>query len=329
VIVVSLSIVLSQIVSADADAQEGSSKSSASNILRRKRPKNPVTQQNQKIATQQTQRQHAGAEGQIQESVDCPEPYGFFADAEQCDKYYACEGGVATPKLCPDGLVFLEAGSSIEKCEFPFGVDCTSRPKFQNPKKSQNCPRKNGYFAHEDEKICDKFFYCVDGAYNAITCPAGLVFNDKTGTCTWPDQAKKSYCSSGELFDFHCPKLPEDQEGKAIHPRYADPKNCQHFFVCIDGKVPRQGGCSLGQVFNEKNGQCDKPKNVPECKDWYKGVLDYDEDGEIATTPRPKPKQPASSSSSTSSGGPRRKGSNRRPASSQQQRPRPVEDEEE
>lgn len=25
------------------------------------------------------------------ESSDCPEPYGFFADAEQCDKYYACK----------------------------------------------------------------------------------------------------------------------------------------------------------------------------------------------------------------------------------------------
>lgn len=23
-------------------------------------------------------------------SEECPEPNGFFADAEQCDKYYAC-----------------------------------------------------------------------------------------------------------------------------------------------------------------------------------------------------------------------------------------------
>jgi hypothetical protein len=67
----------------------------------------------------------------------------------------------------------------------------------EEAQKGLNCPRKNGYFAHEDEKICDKFFFCVDGNYNAITCPAGLVFSDKTGTCTWPDQAKKQYCSSG------------------------------------------------------------------------------------------------------------------------------------
>lgn len=29
---------------------------------------------------------------------------------------------------------------------------------------------------------CDKFFYCVDGMFNMIQCPGGLVFNPKTGT---------------------------------------------------------------------------------------------------------------------------------------------------
>lgn len=29
-----------------------------------------------------------------------------------------------------------------------------------------------------------------------ITCPAGLVYNEKTGICTWPDEAKKKGCSS-------------------------------------------------------------------------------------------------------------------------------------
>lgn len=29
---------------------------------------------------------------------------------------------------------------------------------------------------------CDKFYYCVDGMFNMIQCPQGLVFNYKTGT---------------------------------------------------------------------------------------------------------------------------------------------------
>lgn len=27
-------------------------------------------------------------------SSECPEPFGFFADADQCDKYYACIDGL-------------------------------------------------------------------------------------------------------------------------------------------------------------------------------------------------------------------------------------------
>jgi len=66
----------------------------------------------------------------------------------------------------------------------------------ETPQPAEKCPRQNGYFAHEDKKICDKFYYCVDGKFNAITCPGGLVYNEKSGICTWPDEAKKKGCSS-------------------------------------------------------------------------------------------------------------------------------------
>lgn len=68
------------------------------------------------------------------------------------------------------------------------------------PQSSEHCPRKHGYFAHEDTKICDKFYYCVDGKFNMITCPNGLVYNDKAGICSWPDEAKKKGCSSEGQF---------------------------------------------------------------------------------------------------------------------------------
>lgn len=46
-----------------------------------------------------------------------------------------------------------------------------------------------------------------------------------------------------ELFEFDCPKVGVPVEGETVnpHPRYADPKDCQSFYVCIDGKVPRKG----------------------------------------------------------------------------------------
>lgn len=87
-------------------------------------------------------------------SEDCPEPYGFFADADQCDKYHACSDGriegewewsrtlemlnqqamtnqyfICLPeRLCPDGLVFNDYDIEVEKCDLPYNIDCSKRP---------------------------------------------------------------------------------------------------------------------------------------------------------------------------------------------------------
>nr|CAD7419173.1 unnamed protein product [Timema poppensis] len=74
-----------------------------------------------------------------------------------------------------------------------------------------------------------------------------------------------------DVFNFSCPKVDMAEAG--THPRYADPEDCQFFYVCINGEVPRRSGCKMGQVFNEVKGTCDWPRNVPECVDWYKGIL--------------------------------------------------------
>lgn len=70
----------------------------------------------------------------------------------------------------------------------------------ETPIPAQHCPRQNGYFSHEDEKECGKFYYCVDGKFNMITCPDGLVYNDKSGICTWPDEAKKKGCGAAGMY---------------------------------------------------------------------------------------------------------------------------------
>lgn len=58
----------------------------------------------------------------------CPDKkYGQYEDTVQCDKYYECDEGVATSKLCPDGLVFDPTNRKINKCDQPFNVDCGDR----------------------------------------------------------------------------------------------------------------------------------------------------------------------------------------------------------
>lgn len=65
-----------------------------------------------------------------------------------------------------------------------------------------------------------------------------------------------------ELFQFTCPKV--DASIGATHPRYADPDDCQFFYVCINGEQPRRNGCKLGQAFDDVSKRCDWARNIPE-----------------------------------------------------------------
>ncbi|XP_072935184.1 protein obstructor-E-like [Epargyreus clarus] len=219
----------------------------------------------------------------------CPED-GFFADPDQCDKYTECRGGKLIEKLCPDGLVFNDVNQYEEKCEFPFNYDCSDRPNLQPAKPSRHCPRQNGYFPHEDSKECAKFYFCADGQSNMITCPDGLVYNEKTGACTWPDEAKKEGCGAAQVLDFECPKV--NVSAGMSHPRYADPLDCQYYYVCVNGNEPRRAGCKLGQVFDDDYKRCDWARNVPPCADWYKDQLTEAELEALEHPPRANPAGP-------------------------------------
>jgi len=223
-------------------------------------------------------------------TTECPEENGFFPDSKQCDKYWACIDGVGTDRLCADGMVFNDYSPSEEKCDLPYNIDCEKRPKLQPPQPSPHCPRKNGYFGDDQAGVCDKFFYCVDGQSNMITCPVGLVFNPKTGICTWPDEVGVLGCKSADIFEFECPKVNESTA--ATHPRYADPDDCQYFYVCVNGDIPRRNGCKLGQVFDDDKKHCEWARMVPECADWYKDRL-TDAELEELENPKPKVKKPA------------------------------------
>ena len=111
--------------------------------------------------------------------------------------------------------------------------------------------------------MCDRFYFCVDGVANPITCPASLVFDPNRvrrgafselsnpsimsmshrfytpqGQCAFGDQVKRKGCSSEDLYNFKCP--PKNAGNRHEHPRYADPTG-----VCCVQRVPQKG---LSQV---------------------------------------------------------------------------------
>ena len=201
---------------------------------------------------------------------------GFFADDVRCDKYYECKEGALLEHTCKDGLVFDAANKKFAVCSFPISIDCSGREELQEPNPTENCPRQNGYFPHPDPKICDKFFQCVDGVANPITCPTSLVFDPNRGQCVYEEQAKREGCSTNEdnfdeLYNFRCPL---EGRNPAVHPRFPDPNDCQYFYVCIGGKDAQRSGCAVGLVFNPDKLACDHPDNVVgECHTWYNATF--------------------------------------------------------
>ncbi|KAG5884574.1 hypothetical protein JTB14_015415 [Gonioctena quinquepunctata] len=218
----------------------------------------------------------------------CPAKDGQYEDSQQCDKFYKCVDGIATSELCPDGLVFDPLIRKRNKCDQLFNVDCEDRIDLQPAQPKGVCPRQNGFFAHEDPAVCDKFYNCIHGEHIEITCTVGLHFDEFSGTCVWPDAAGRKGCNAkiNTLKDgFQCPKEGnKDANGNLeVHPKYPHPTDCQRFYVCLNGDEPRDLGCQVGEVYNEESQRCDAPENVPGCEDWYK-----DEPTPVATKPGKK-----------------------------------------
>lgn len=131
------------------------------------------------------------------------------------------------------------------------------------------------------------FVTCIDGKAQLHTCPAGLVFDELKGVCSWPETAGRTGCvreegtiqmrlvrtASNISYDvltvlddgFKCPAEPGvGPEGNPeAHPKYAHPEDCQKFYVCLNNITPREHGCELGEVYNAESQRCDLPENVP------------------------------------------------------------------
>ncbi|XP_063593489.1 protein obstructor-E-like isoform X1 [Penaeus indicus] len=207
----------------------------------------------------------------------CPEPYGYFADPYQCDKYYECSDDIPTPLLCEDGKVYDEfkgKAGHVDPCDIPYVVDCGERSLMQPASNfSVFCPRLHGIFA--DNQFCGKYYTCIDGLHTVTECPAGLHFDRKTGTCAWAAAAGRTNCGDERkcINDFCCEGAKDftDFEGRPVpHPAFANLDDCQKFYVCHNGVTPQEASCSLGQVFNDVTMMCDYPENVAACADFYK-----------------------------------------------------------
>lgn len=221
-----------------------------------------------------------GAKDEI--NFKCPEKNGFFPDPEQCDLYYECIDDIPEPKLCPDGLLFQDGNPNVERCDYPFNVECGNREFVQepDPTSDERCYRANGYFNHEDPNVCGKFYNCVHGVAYELPCATPLVFDEAQGTCVREDQTTEFAKKCEKIEDapkenidgFSCPDDPVlGPHGQPLaHPSFRHPTSCQKFITCYFSKDIRELGCMKGQVFDHLSGKCSLPEDGPQdCACWY------------------------------------------------------------
>jgi len=205
----------------------------------------------------------------------------YEADEEQCDKYYECNiKGEIRDHLCPDGFTF---DIFTQKCDYPSKVNCTSRPKLQEPQPKGNCSRANGFFPWPANVSCQSFWDCRDGTAYLQSCPVGVIFDPTLNTCATPDQSSRKECTEGKdsFLGFQCPKYtPDSVLMFGNHDRLPNPDNCNTYFTCLRTGGPRLATCPRKKVFDGKTGQCGDPKNVEGCENYWIDRLKDEEDSE-------------------------------------------------
>ncbi|KAF7494376.1 hypothetical protein SSS_05849 [Sarcoptes scabiei] len=132
-------------------------------------------------------------------SLHCPHPNGYYADREDCRKFYACDDGRAFLMSCPLGLAYDEMTGT---CSWPDMVEgCRSEEMLRFI-----CPEPNEYeiLDYGDPRYptsdCRKFVVCIQSEIHGqrtprlLGCEEGLVFNPNTRECDYPENVPA--CSS-------------------------------------------------------------------------------------------------------------------------------------
>jgi len=148
---------------------------------------------------------------------DCPEDNGWFADPDNCIKYYHCFNGNPEQHLtCPIANGIQELYDPVnEWCDWPDRVECGERPicdandencdvqpteppttpytgpstttRYNKCGEYGSCTPSGNEGGYHSEGPCEQCFcQCVlGGIYEEVCCQPGLFFNPTTNLCDW------------------------------------------------------------------------------------------------------------------------------------------------
>ncbi|XKL68251.1 hypothetical protein PGB90_003742 [Kerria lacca] len=189
----------------------------------------------------------------------CKAKNKVVADVTYCDRYWECIDGQPELYDCPNGLVFAGKNRGVtEGCDYPWRASyCEDKQLANGPISKEHCDWLYGIFGHETS--CTRYWTCWNGTATEQLCIGGLLYNENTRSCDWPNNVEG------------CQKHPlcnDDPNGNVPLG-----KSCNRYWQC-QGGYPRLQRCPAMLVFDKRSLRC---------------VVPPTEDCEVPTTPPPSP----------------------------------------
>ncbi|XP_021929040.1 protein obstructor-E-like [Zootermopsis nevadensis] len=167
-----------------------------------------------------------------------------IADVTYCDRYWECVSGQPELYDCPNGLVYAGKHRGVtEGCDYPWRSNyCEGKQLANAPISTEHCDWLYGIFGHETS--CTRYWTCWNGTATEQLCIGGLLYNENTHSCDWPDNVEG------------CQKHPlcnEDANGNVPLG-----KSCNRYWQC-QGGYPRLQRCPAMLVFDRRSLRCVVP----------------------------------------------------------------------
>lgn len=227
--------------------------------------------------------------GELEGKEACKSGRKTVGHETNCDLFYECYEGQGFLQSCPNGLVYAggQQFSQIGVCDYPHTTNCGNKER-NPPQSTEHCDWLYGIFGHETS--CTRYWTCWNGTATEQFCIGGLLYNEETHACDWPQNVAG------------CQKHPlckDDANGNVPLG-----KSCNRYWAC-QGGYPRLQRCPAMLVFDKNRRRCVTPPT---------------EDCDVPTTSAPPPGEEgnnndgnfSSSGSRQQSPNPRRGGGGRR-----------------
>jgi len=251
------------------------------------------------------------AEDQILQDDPCQAKSKLVGDVQYCDRYWECEFGQPELYDCPNGLVWIGKKQGIaDGCDYPWRHTniCKDKDLANPPQSTEHCDWLYGIFGHETS--CTRYWTCWNGTATEQYCIGGLLYNEETHACDWPQNV--SGCQKHPL-------CKDDANGNVPLG-----KSCNRYWAC-QGGYPRLQRCPAMLVFDKNRKRCVTPP-TEDCEVPTTNAPppdnDYDDNGS-GSRQSSNPRRGGGGSGSRNGGG-GGSGSRRRDQSQDQGRPIPL-----